>query len=80
MTATMWISVAMGMWLLAMGSMAIIAAATKDADRAQSRLVTAIRRERFLAPPRRAARVIDARPAARRRAPITRYPRSYVGG
>jgi hypothetical protein len=76
MTATVWILVAVGVWLVAMGTMGIIAAATKEVDRAQSALVAGVRRDRFVAP-RRRARVVDARPAARRRAS---YPRSYVGG
>lgn len=71
MTATAWILVAAGAWLIAMGTMGIIAALTKDVDRAQSMVLAAHRRDRFVAT-RPLARVIDARRAS--------YPRSYVGG
>jgi hypothetical protein len=75
MTATMWVLVAVGTWLVVMGTMGLLAGLVKDTDRSQSALLAATRRDRFTAP-LRPARVIDARPRARR----VQLPRSYVGG
>ncbi len=75
MTAMVWVLVAVGTWLVVMGTMGLVAGLVKDTDRSQSALLASTRRDRFAAP-LRAARVIDVRPCARR----VQLPKTYVGG
>lgn len=55
MSAISWILLATGTWLVIIGAMRVFAAEVKDSDRAQSELLAATRRARFVNPqPRRA--------------------------
>ena len=63
-----WILVAAGVWLVAMGALGVCAGLVKETDRAQSDVVASARREPFLPPnrpriwtPSRAARAHIAR-------------------
>lgn len=50
MSATFWVLIAGGVWLVVIGTLRICADVVKDVDRAQSELLAAHRRDRFAAP------------------------------
>ena len=70
MSVTIWILFALGTWLVVMGTVYICADVVKDVDEAQSRVLTAGRRQRFVDPPH----------ATRPRATESRRRISQVGG
>ncbi|HEY3725077.1 MAG TPA: hypothetical protein VGN59_17125 [Acidimicrobiia bacterium] len=75
-----WILVAVGLWLVAMGTMGICAGLVKETDRAQRDVLARARREPFLAPKR--PRI--STPSRATRAHVARRvvggSRTYVGG